>query len=149
MTRGEFIHHVMKERSIPKTWRNRVVFMAWAQSEGGSASWNPLNTTLKREGSTFYNVLARDSAGDPLLGVQNYPTARVGIEATADTFDSPGQTYRVFEEAMKRGERAEVICGLIGASNWGTGTKLIHEVWSWIVRVPGVLRTLERKQVAS
>lgn len=138
VTRGEFAHHVMKRRGIPKTWRNRVVFMAWAQSEGGDAYWNMLNTTLRQPGSTNYNS----------VGVQNYISAEQGLYATAKTFDTPGQGYSAFEDAMKRGERAEVICGLIGESSWGTGSKLIHEVWAWIVRVPGVLRMLELKKVA-
>jgi len=132
-------HAVMKRRGIPKTWRNRVVFMAWAQSEGGSARNNMLNTTLPKSGATDYNS----------VHVKNYPSAEVGIQATVETFDTPGQGYERFERAMKRDARAEDICRLIGESSWGTGSKLILEVWSWIVRVPGVLRTLERKQVSA
>lgn len=137
MTRGEMAHWVMKRRGVPKTKRNRVVFMAWAQSEGGTARNNMLNTTLPKPGATDYNW----------AHVKNYPSEETGIDATVETFDSPGQGYDRFESAMKRGERAEVICRMIGESNWGTGTALIHEVWSWVVRVPGVLRMLERKQV--
>lgn len=139
MTRGQFAHHVMKRRGIPKTWRNRVVFMAWAQSEGGNARNNMLNTSWPMPGDTIYNS----------HGVRNYPDIETGLTATVKTFDSPNQGYDKFESAMKRGDRAEVICRMIGESNWGTGTKLIHEVWSWIVRVPGVLRMLELRQVAS
>lgn len=138
----------MKQRGIPKTGRNRIAFMAWYQSEGGSAWHNPSNTTLKAPDSWYYNVLLRDIWGNPVVGVQSYPDAETGIAATCKTFDTPNAGYDRFENAMKSGERAEVICRYIGESSWGTGTKLIHEVWSWIVRVPGVLRMLERKAVA-
>ena len=30
---------------------------AWARSEGGKATWNPLNTTLRLPGSTDYNSI--------------------------------------------------------------------------------------------
>jgi hypothetical protein len=128
----------MKARGIPKTWRNRVVFMAWAQSEGGSAWNNMLNTTQPWPNSWDYNA----------VHVKNYATESDGVAATAKTFDTPNQGYQLFEDAMKQGERAEVICRMVGESSWGTGAKLILEVWSWIVRVPGVLRMLERKNVA-
>lgn len=138
MTRGEMAHRVMKVRGIPKTWRNRVVFMAVAQSEGGSAWNNMLNTTYPAPSSWDYNS----------VHVKNYPTESVGVYATAKTFDTPGQGYERIEQAMKDGERAEVICRMWGESSWGTGGTLVHEVWAWIARVDWVLRWLERKPVA-
>jgi transglutaminase-like putative cysteine protease len=48
---------------------------AWAQAEGGTATWNPLNSTFRVEGSTAYNS----------AGVQNYPRPVWGVCATAMT----------------------------------------------------------------
>lgn len=128
----------MKKRGIPKTLHNRRAFAAWLQSEGGSARNNPTNTTLPKPGATNYNS----------VGVKNFPTQQVGIEATVETFDTPGQGYDKFESAMKRNAPARTTCRLIGESSWGTGKKLILEVWEWIARNPSVLRMLERKEVA-
>jgi hypothetical protein len=48
---------------------------AWAEAEGGSAKWNPLNSTMKVPLSTDYNP----------TGVQNYPRPVWGVAATAMT----------------------------------------------------------------
>jgi hypothetical protein len=48
---------------------------AWAQAEGGTARWNPLNTTLRLSGSTNYNR----------VGVQNYRRPTEGVCALALT----------------------------------------------------------------
>lgn len=48
---------------------------AWAQAEGGTAAWNPLNTTFALPGSTHYNT----------VGVRNYKRATEGVCATALT----------------------------------------------------------------
>lgn len=141
MTRGQMAHRVMKARGIPKTKRNRMVFMAWAQSEGGSAHNNMLNTTLPMPDSTLFNHL-------PGGGVRNYVSEAQGVEATARTFDTPGRGYDRFEKAMKDGADPAEICRMIGESSWGTGEDLIGEVLDDIHRKPDYLRTLERKQVA-
>ena len=54
---------------------NRKLLRAWARAEGGTAAYNPLNTTEPWPGSTNYNS----------VGVRNYPTAAAGIAATAAT----------------------------------------------------------------
>lgn len=139
MTRGQFAARVMKERGIPETLHNRRAFAAWLQSEGGSALNNPLNTTLHTRRSTRYNF----------ADVQNYPDLLEGIGATVKTFDTPQQGYGKFESAMMRNAPARTTCRLIGESSWGTGKKLILEVWEWIARNESVLRMLERKEIAS
>ena len=52
---------------------------AWAQAEGGTAKWNPLNSTLSVPGVTEYNS----------AGVKNYPRAVWGVCATAMTLTGP------------------------------------------------------------
>lgn len=54
---------------------NRQLLAAWAKAEGGTATYNPLNTTEPWPGSTNYNS----------VGVRNYPTGAAGIAATAAT----------------------------------------------------------------
>jgi hypothetical protein len=52
---------------------------AWARAEGGSAQWNPLNTTWDLPGATDYNS----------SGVKNYPRPVWGVCATALTLTEP------------------------------------------------------------
>lgn len=54
---------------------NRQLLAAWAKAEGGTATYNPLNTTEPWPGATDYNS----------VGVKNYPTGAAGIAATAAT----------------------------------------------------------------
>ena len=56
-------------------WEHRKLLGAWAQAEGGTARWNPLNTTLPMPGATNYNN----------AGVRDYPRPIVGLCATAAT----------------------------------------------------------------
>ena len=48
---------------------------AWQHAEGGTAKWNPLNTTFSLPGSTDYNT----------TGVKNFPKPVWGVCATALT----------------------------------------------------------------
>ena len=76
---------------LPPNWQRRLLAVlgadpgyaqgirllsAWQVAEGGTAKWNPLNTTYKISGSTNYNA----------AGVQNYKRATEGVCATALTF---------------------------------------------------------------
>ena len=51
---------------------NRQLLGAWAQAEGGTAAYNPLNTTEPWPGATDYNS----------VHVKNYPSGSAGIAAT-------------------------------------------------------------------
>lgn len=51
---------------------------AWHRAEGGSASFNWLNTTQPADGATNYNS----------VGVKNYPSYEAGIQATAVTLQN-------------------------------------------------------------
>jgi hypothetical protein len=139
MTRGEMAHRVMKRRGHPKTRHTRVAYMTMAQSEGGDAENNMLNTTQDWEGATNYNW----------VGVKNYRTEEDGVEATAKTFDSKGHGYERIEKLLKEDAPAKKIVEAWTESDWGTSKKLAVEVWRMIISVPGMLRIMERKQVAS
>lgn len=77
-------------RHLPYLWRfrvlrllqakgnyapNRQLLGAWAQAEGGTASFNPLNTTQPWPHATIYNS----------AGVRNYASGSDGVHATAVT----------------------------------------------------------------
>lgn len=82
----------MADTHLPPYWKERLIAVlggrtafsrderhrflnAWARAEGGTAKWNPLNSTLKVGSSTPYNS----------VGVQNYVRATEGVCATALT----------------------------------------------------------------
>lgn len=148
MTRGSFANLLSQPRKWPVKTHNRRTLQCQMQCEGGSARNNPFNTTQKMPNSTYYNVLARDSRGRPLYGVQNYTTPQEGIEALVKTFDN-NPDFDPVDAALHRNAPARETIALIGQSPWGTAPALLVEVLAWIARVPGVLRWLENKQVAS
>lgn len=55
--------------------QNRRLLDAWARAEGGTARFNPLNTTQPWPGATDYNS----------VHVKNYPSGSAGVTATAAT----------------------------------------------------------------
>jgi hypothetical protein len=85
----------MADTHLPPQWRQRVLAIvnghgwdtgkfypeglrllsAWATAEGGTARYNPLNTTMRLPGSTPYNN----------TGVQNYFRPTEGVCATGLT----------------------------------------------------------------
>jgi hypothetical protein len=139
MTRGQYASHVLKGIGAPITLHTRRALQTQMQCEGGDAENNPFNTTQKMPLSWNYNW----NGGFP---VQNYTTAQEGIDATVKTLGY--HDFARVRGAMKRNESARRIVRLIGESPWGTSDQLLREVLEWVIRVPGVLRMLERKQVA-
>lgn len=83
----------MAQTHLPPFWQSHLVAVlgghmdvqkrrfldAWADAEGGTAKWNPLNTTLDLPGTTDYNS----------VGVKNYPRPVWGVCATALTLTEP------------------------------------------------------------
>ncbi len=79
----------MNDEHLPPNWQRRLLevvgapitaenvrlFDAWARAEGGTARWNPLNTTYYLPGTTRYNS----------VGVRNYKRPTDGVCATALT----------------------------------------------------------------
>ena len=83
----------MNDTHYPPFWKERLLEVigghradseslrlldAWSKAEGGTARWNPLNTTLSIFGATAYNA----------VGVKNYKRPIDGICATAMTLDN-------------------------------------------------------------
>lgn len=73
----DFYKAILTCLGAPITNNNMRFFYAWRQAEGGKATFNPFNTTMKMEGATPYN-------NNP-DGVKNYKTREEGINATCKT----------------------------------------------------------------
>lgn len=115
MTREEYAKRLLDEIGAPSSDRNLEVMLSWMQAEGGSAKWNPLNTTLDRRGATNYNS----------VGVKNYVSAGQGVEATAYTLnygaDRKLYGYDRIRDALRRNFRPRRTLRRVEASEWGTG----------------------------
>lgn len=139
MTRGQMQYRIIvKKMGMKQSRRRRVAIQTVAQAEGGEAANNMLNTTESWSGSSLYNS----------VGVRNYRTEEDGVDATVETFKSPGHGYEKIERLLREDAPAKEIVEAWGESDWGTSKKLALEVWRMIISVPGMLRLLERKQVA-
>lgn len=94
------------------TAQNRRVLLAQQLAEGGSARWNPLNTSEPWPGSTDYNT----------TGVRNYPTGAAGIAATVATFTN-GHYPGIVRDLRLGSKRAEAIVrdNADEYDTWGTG----------------------------
>jgi hypothetical protein len=73
---NDFLKDILKGLGISNPNKFQIQFMqSWRQHEGGSAAWNPLNTTKSKTGSLPYNN----------VNVQNYPDRQTGLDATIQT----------------------------------------------------------------
>ena len=98
---------------------NRKLLDAWARAEGGTAAYNPLNTTQPWSGATNYNR----------AGVKNYPSAAAGIAATAATLHNG--YYNGVVSDLHAGKRTAVEIVTRNAEEfdlWGTGAENILRV---------------------
>lgn len=105
-------------------------FTAWAQAEGGTAAWNPLNTTEHVHSTDFGDW--QTSPDYNSVGVANYKTQALGIMATSVTllagrFDSllgdlrTADTTGATAEDLVKGHEVEI-------KTWGTSPTLMLEV---------------------
>lgn len=118
VTRGEFWNRLLDELQAPKTLHTRRFGLAWMQTEGDAAKFNPMNTTLKMPGSTQFNS----------VGVQNYPDLATGVEATRRTLvNTKGHGYEPILGKLRQNAPAVEICKALIASDWGT-TDLVLRV---------------------
>lgn len=150
MTRGNFAKAVIKGVGAKVTPRGRRALQAQMQVEGGSAKNNPFNTTLKTANSV--------SLPGNTAGVQQYKTAKEGIEATVRTLQFKGHGYERIIQHLRDDDPSWKVCVAVIESDWGTGEAvgahdhpLILDVLSDINhdRKPNTLPLLEAKQIAS
>lgn len=111
----------------------REFFMAWIRAEGGTAKWNPLNSTLWVQNFTFlpnYNSIP----------VRNYVSPNAGVAATVLTLsqrmadgtlkygkivNALQNNYRTNESAVQMVENCRSQIKL-----WGTNPDLMLEIIS-------------------
>ena len=112
MTYPGFFDAVLQKIGAPVTNNNLSILLYWAQHEGGKASYNSLNTTMKAAGTTDYNS----------AGVKNYPDAQTGINATAKTLLL--SYYRPIVEALRANKSISYYYGnqdiIKALKTWGT-----------------------------
>jgi len=113
----EFYKAVLTGIGAPITNNNLLYLYAWRQAEGGSAAFNPFNTTQKALGATNYNK----------VGVKNYTSAEQGINATVKTLLN-GKYSGIISSLKADAEPSQTVEALV-ASPWGT-RELAREVIS-------------------
>lgn len=148
MNRGNFAYYFCRGIGveIERGDEAQIAVVCWIAAEGGYASFNPLNTTLWRPGCSDYNW----------VGVKNYPTFDVGVEATAYTLNYGADRfkygYRPIRRRLRKNRNAERILKAVENSEWGTGglaIRVLADVRAGRqdfdelrqVAVPGVSRT--------
>lgn len=94
---------------MPKTAENQRALIAWARAEGTAASFNPLATTQGASGASNFNS----------VGVKNYPSYEVGLDATVKTLRNG--RYENILAALRRGTNAIDVGQAVEDSPWGTG----------------------------
>jgi len=109
----QFGTDLLNNLGLPVTAENLRFLAAWAQAEGGGATFNPFNTT--QPGGTAYNK----------VGVQNYASYQQGLGATVQTLKNGD--YGPILAALKQGNSAMAAAQAVAQTPWGTGT-LVEKV---------------------
>lgn len=91
---GGWAAALLRAAKLPVTQQNVTFLDNWQATEGGKATYNPLNTTEPAPGAT-------PLAGNP-AGVKNYPTGAAGIAATAKTLENG--RYPAVVAALRSGD---------------------------------------------
>lgn len=108
-----FYEAVLKSLGANSTPEKIKFLKAWRQAEGGTAANNPFNTTKRvaASGVTDYNS----------VGVKNYPTRQVGLDATVATLKLP--YYKdLLSKLMDDSSTASEIASSPDLKTWGTGS---------------------------
>lgn len=113
---------ILQGIGAPLTPENYKLLAAWAQAEGGSASYNAFNTTLPKPGSTNYNSFGPDGR----YHVQSYPDYATGVSATVATLQQSNMS--AIRSALVSGTSANVTAAAIGASGWGTSAANLEKI---------------------
>lgn len=93
---------------VPGSYYNALAIISQAQAEGGSAKFNPLNTTREAPGATDYNS----------VHVKNYTSYEQGLTATVATFQQANM--KPLMTALKSGKSSAAYWTALGLTPWGT-----------------------------
>lgn len=106
----DFYSSVLNLIGAPVTPNTLTLCRTWQGYEGGSAAWNPWNTTQWAEGATTYNS----------AGVKNYPDEATGEMATANT--------------VRNGYYPDVLAAFradLPMNQWGNSAAIIAQINTW------------------
>ena len=106
----DFYTAVLRSLGAPVTPNTLQLCRDWQRFEGGSASWNPWNTTSWAPGATDYNS----------AHVRNYPDEATGISATVST--------------LRNGYYPDVVVALQSdrpEDTWGEDAAIIGQINIW------------------
>lgn len=116
---GSWQREILRRLGAPPTATNLRYLNAWQRAEGGSARYNPLNTTQRMPGSSRYNT----------AGVQGYRDYLSGIDATMQTLRGPKGNYAPILAALHSGRATPAqFVSAVGGSRWGTDVNLLRSV---------------------
>lgn len=107
---------VLRGIGAPLSQSNLTFLRAWQQAEGGSAAFNPLNTTQPAAGASSYNT----------VGVRNYRNAQQGVQATIQTLLNGH--YGSIVSGLRSSAHPSQLAAAVGASPWGTSGSTIASV---------------------
>jgi len=126
MSDDQFYKKVLERLGAPTCDENMKFLYAWRQSEGGKSSYNPFNTTQKKERSSLYNCLKKRD-GKCVGGVRNYRSQEDGIDATVKTLTNGH--YPCIVNGLRKCKGAKKIAETCqpNLKTWGTGS-LISKV---------------------
>jgi hypothetical protein len=114
-TREDFARAVLEGINAPDSKRNLWALVSWMQAEGGSAKFNPLNTTQEMTGATDYNG----------VGVKNYVSFEQGVAATVKTLNYGADRglygYKPIRRRLRKKVWAYWTLRAVEESIWGTG----------------------------
>ena len=82
-TFGNWAALLLSSLGAPQCQDNLTVLVAWQVAEGTAAAYNPLATTHDMPGATAFNS----------VGVRNFPSVEVGLQATVETLRLPVASY--------------------------------------------------------
>ena len=117
----EFYKKILDGINAPHTDENFKFLYAWRKAESGKARNNPFNTTQNMKND--FNISNYNS-----VGVKNYSSKNIGIDATVKTLTNG--RYKCIVNGLKNDKGAENIAACSSdLKTWGTGdlvTKVLN-----------------------
>jgi hypothetical protein len=141
-TDKHFYESVLKGLDAPVSSENLAFLYAWRQAEGAKATFNPFNTTYKKDNSTLWNCL-RKKEGRCVGGVRNYKSEEDGISATIKTLKNGH--YKCIVDGLKNNIGAKKISQCSDLKTWGTGGGVKRVLDGGKVNPPQISRVLVKK----
>lgn len=138
----KFYEDVLEGIGAPVTSENLTFFYAWRQAEGAKATYNPFNTTQKKENSTLWNCLKKKE-GKCVAGVRNYNSEEDGIDATIKTLKNGH--YKCIVDGLKNDIGAKKIAQCSDLKTWGTGEGISRVLNTGKINPPSISTTLVKK----